>query len=385
MNIIICMNSLGNKGGIESVTIEKANEYVRKGHRVTICFSDRGTYPITIRPLSKEVNVVDLQTPFWVIGDYSLPKMLCFMPRQFYCLARKLQRVIDEEKPDVVISTGQYSKFAFPLLHSPKGKRMLKIREFHFASNYHKLEPGNWVHDVLFSIMSFVDRFVLSRFFDKNYLLTYKDKEENFAKNNRYDVMHNPIALPILSEEELTNPREKVVLMAVRLTWEKDVPTMLRMWHSIPNKHGWRFRIIGDGSERKHIERVCEELNDDSIQLVGWSDNPSKEMREASIMTMTSKFEGFGVSIVEGMANGLPIVSFDFSYGPSDIISDGEDGYLIPNRDERLFAEKLEYLMRHDDVRLGMGKAALRKAKQFSVDKITGQWLDKFNELLAKK
>jgi glycosyltransferase involved in cell wall biosynthesis len=86
--------------------------------------------------------------------------------------------------------------------------------------------------------------------------------------------------------------------------------------------------------------------------------------------------------ITEAMACGLPVVSYACPCGPRDIISDGKDGFLVPVNDEKQLADRICYLIEHEDVRLQMGAAAIEKSKQFSLDKIMARWTSLFNSLV---
>jgi glycosyltransferase involved in cell wall biosynthesis len=106
-------------------------------------------------------------------------------------------------------------------------------------------------------------------------------------------------------------------------------------------------------------------------------------MQDASILCLTSINEGFALVLIEAMASGLPVVSYNLPYGPSDIITDGEDGLLIPYLNEDAFAKKLSGLMDDEEKIRSMSKSAILKSQQFSVDKIVDTWIAKYNELLS--
>lgn len=117
MRILFCTNSLGVFGGIERVTIVKANALAEiPGNEVAICYTDKGNFPETIHPLSDKVNVYNLGTPYW--GFTSIRKIARDFIKTVLATRRALLRVVDSFKPDVIISTGSYEKFAIASITS---------------------------------------------------------------------------------------------------------------------------------------------------------------------------------------------------------------------------------------------------------------------------
>ena len=108
-------------------------------------------------------------------------------------------------------------------------------------------------------------------------------------------------------------------------------------------------------------------------------------MANASIFTLTSTFEGFGLVIVEAMSCGLPVISYNCPCGPKDIISDGTDGFLVPLNDEQCLAEKINLLIENEALRKQMSKAALIKSQKFTAKEVISLWMNLFNTLKNEK
>ena len=103
---------------------------------------------------------------------------------------------------------------------------------------------------------------------------------------------------------------------------------------------------------------------------------------ESSIFALSSRFEGFGMVIIEAMVCGVPPVAFACPCGPRDIIHDNEDGLLVENGNINQLAEKICYLIENDAVRKEMGKMARINSQRFKIDNICKEWEKLFNQLL---
>ena len=100
------------------------------------------------------------------------------------------------------------------------------------------------------------------------------------------------------------------------------------------------------------------------------------------MLLMTSLYEPFGLVLVEAMSCGLPVIAFDCPYGPADIIHDGEDGYLVENRNIEAYFNRVCQLMENDRVRQDMGWAAVRSSQRYKAENIMPQWNQLFLELV---
>jgi glycosyltransferase involved in cell wall biosynthesis len=107
------------------------------------------------------------------------------------------------------------------------------------------------------------------------------------------------------------------------------------------------------------------------------------ELASASVFAFTSRREGFPMVLLEAMAVGLPTVAYDCPTGPSDILTDGRDGYVIPNGRTRLFVEALGGLMEDEERRRRFSAAALESVDRYRIDAIGARWESLFGELAA--
>ena len=186
--------------------------------------------------------------------------------------------------------------------------------------------------------------------------------------------IHNPMMPVKQSENALT--REKSIITAGRLTWVKGIDLLEKLLPMILKKYpDWKWYVLGEGEERPRLEAVQKKYQlENQLILTGNVSNVSEYMQQASIYVMTSRSEGLPMVLLEAAQNGLPMVSFDIQTGPSEIIEDGKNGFLIPPFSIDRMREKVEYLIMNEEVRDAFSKNTSSIQKRFDADVITARW-----------
>jgi glycosyltransferase involved in cell wall biosynthesis len=219
--------------------------------------------------------------------------------------------------------------------------------------------------------------------FDAIVALTDEDARAYRSELNgaRTRVERIPNALPALGGG-IAKLEEKAVVAAGRLTGQKGFDLLIRAFARVARERpGWELRIYGEGSQRDLLERLIAELGlNGSVRLMGATRHIGEELAQGSVFALSSRFEGFGMVLVEAMSKGLPVVSFDCPRGPAEIVEDGVDGVLVPNGEVDAFAAALVGLIDDEDRRRALGAAGLEKSKRYEIEPIGARW----DELLAE-
>ncbi|WP_445715173.1 glycosyltransferase [Flavobacterium sp.] len=202
-----------------------------------------------------------------------------------------------------------------------------------------------------------------------------KEMYSNQFKHNNIDVIGNPIRAVQLNDKI---EKENIVLSVGRLIKSKQHDELIKLFVKI-KKPNWKLVIVGDDALKQNnmskLKVLIKELNvEENIILAGKQNDVDTYYLKSRIFAFTSSSEGFPNVIGEAQSAGLPVIAFDCIAGPSDLIKNNQNGYLIPLNNYEKFEEKLRYLMESDDERLRLGENAKKTVREFEANKIA----DKF-------
>lgn len=370
LKIVYLTPALYMAGGVERVLTLKANYFAEHyGYDITIILTEGKDKPL-FYPLSDKVKVINLNIGFEELWTCSfIRKIIKYLKKQRYykkALNNELMRI----RPDVTVSL---LRREINFINDIKdGSR--KIGELHInRANYRNFNTGQtglfkrlfarwWSYMLLRKLIKL----------DKLVVLTEKDCETWTELNN---VVAIPDPLPFVPSS-ISSLSEKRVVAIARYSHEKGIDLLLQAWASVEkNNVNWRLDVYGDG-DRTSYEQQIDTLHIDRsrCRLNGRTNNVEQVYCNSSILVLSSRFEGFGMVMIEAMACGLPVVAFDCPWGPRAIITDGEDGLLVENGNINALANAISHLMSDEALLRSMSDAGQRNVQRFSLEKVARQW-----------
>ena len=379
MKIVYCLNSIRYLGGIQRVTIVKANMLSNiPGYEIYIAVSDNKE-GVIVTPLSPKVHLIDLDINYYEDdwkSKFNVLKGIILKRRKHKIV---LTKILNKLQPDIVISVGQSEKNFLPDI---KGN-WKTIREFHFDKKYRIRQAKSLFDKILAYLGDLYDYKVKIKKYDQIVVLTEEDKYSNWNNNKKVSVIPNPITITSNLESNL---KSKTVISIGRLEIQKNYSSLIKAFNIVHKNHpDWILEIWGTGSLQQTLLAEIEEENaSDHIYLKGYTSDVSKVLSKASIFVLSSLYEGFPLVLLEAMSFGLPVVSYTCPCGPKDAIIEGENGFLVPINDEEILANKISTLIEDQKLREKMGNSAKIRANDFSVEKIIDKWIHLFKELKSK-
>jgi glycosyltransferase involved in cell wall biosynthesis len=267
-------------------------------------------------------------------GDVGLNRLraLFFLFQKRREHKRKLENLLNKISPDIVISACRSEKNFLPYLNI-KSKPIF-IKEIHIISNYRAFYRNKYI--ALF--LSKLEYYLSGRKYDKIVVLTEGDKLSNWGNNNKIAVIPNPITSPPIGISTLDN---KIAIAVGRLAREKNFSSLISAWKHVKMEcPDWQLKIYGNGNMYNSLKKeIHDNKLDDYIYLCGATNHVLEEMQKASLLLLTSWYEGFGLVILEAMGEGIPVISYDCPFGPRTIIEHGKNGFLVPMNDEKGLAD----------------------------------------------
>lgn len=379
MRLIYCTHSLCNPGGMERVLVNKVTYLVERLHwDVSIVTTDQKGRP-SFYPLPAGVRVTDLGINYSDDNVKSVTgKILGYLQKRRRH-KRLLTSLLEREKPDIVVSLYPSESSFIPDIKD--GSK--KVLELHFCK-YFRLQYGRK------GLLGIIDKWRthqderIVRKFDKFVVLTNEDKEY-------WGNLHNIEVIPNAAMNigghfsDVTNHR---VIAVGRLDYQKGFDRLIQAWEYI-NKSGlysdWRLDIFGQGEWKEMLQEMVQAKNlSVSVHLNSPVKTIGEEYVNSSLLVMSSNYEGFPMVMIESMAIGLPVVAFDFKCGPRDIISDGENGLLVPNGDIHGLAGAMMKLMGDYELRRRMSVKARQVVDTYSEKAVMDKWVRLFTSLAVK-
>ncbi len=389
MSILFLLKSF-EIGGLEVVTSVLANKFVAEGHDVTLWAFYKGKTSLEER-LDKRVNLVyghgfhSGKANVASLRNIIIEKNIQIAINQWglpYIPAKTLKRAFRglDVKTIAVYhndpsTNGRLKEVEIAIEHcdNPIKLSLLKFKLW----TYRKITSASMRY-----IYRNSDRFmVLSQSF-----ISHFEDFTGISNAQKLIAQTNPVTIKQPSETLDLNDKKKEVIYVGRLDYnQKRTYRIIETWalleDIIPD---WRLTIVGDGPERENLERFARDLNLQHVRFEGFQ-RPEPYYKRASILILTSEYEGFPLVLAECMSFGVVPVVYGSYSAVYDIIKDGENGLIVkPQNGEfkaEAMAKALEQAMTDEDKRHDMAEKSIATSQNYSLDVIYKQWEGLFNDL----
>ena len=373
MKLIYCTHSICNPGGMERVLLNKI-AYL-KAHTdweiVLVTTDQQGRVPFY--PLPNGVRWIDLGINYSDDNGTGVWKKITGYLHRRKIHKQKLSELLNREKSDLLVSLYPSESSFIPSIKD--GSK--KVLELHYCK-YFRLQYGRK------GILGWIDRLRtwqderIVRKFDKFVVLS-KEDYGYWGKLPNITVIPNAA---LLMNERYSDANNHRVIAVGRLDYQKGFDRLIEAWSLVCKDKAyqdWVLDIFGQGEWKDMLQGMIDERGlQNRICLKGTSKLIGKEYADSSLLVMSSNYEGFPMVMIEGMACGLPVVSFDFKCGPKDIIRHGENGLLVKNGDIQGLADALMKLMGDDELRRRMLLEARKVTETYSEEVVMKQWMELF-------
>lgn len=372
MKIIYVYKVFAVWGGFERVWTDKMNALSAiSDNEVCLITTDQGSHKVPY-PLSEKVRHIDLDIRFVKQYQFKGLKRYWIYWKLIKLFEKKMKALLKVEKPDVLITnTSEFADFIVKW----KGKVPLVV-ESHGTFN----RPFHMQEMTLVNRIKCFSHYKALGKADRIVALTRGDAEQWKRINPNVSIIPNIVTM---NESDIySNCEAKRVIFVGRVDSQKGYHYLNAIWRIVEKSHpDWRLDIYGEGVDLK--ENLAMIPKGKNIFPHGQTLDILNKYRESSILVLTSVYEPFGLVMPEAMSCGIPVVAFNCPYGPSEIITDGNDGFLVDCYDVEAFADKVSLLIENDSLRKKMGQNAIQSAQQFRKDIIIPQWISLFESLIV--
>lgn len=359
MKLVYITNQIFRAAGLERVLSIKLNYFIQKfNYEIHLITLNQGS----------EKLFYDFDNKI-VFHDLTLSQNKLVY---FFEYASKIQQKVKEIQPDIVLVCDDGLKaFTLPFLIQ---KKYPIIYERHISKLFTFKNQNNKITNFFYNkLMHFG-----GKKFTKFVVLTSDNLEEWRLKNTV--IIANPLSFYPSQSSNLTN--KKAIVVAAN-SYHKGFDRLIEAWEVVNKTNPeWKLSIFGNTANKTFIELANEKKLTNSIFFYEPTSNIMNEYLDSSLLILSSRYEGFGMVLTEAMSCGVPCVSFNCPCGPSDIIKDGVDGYLVENGNIVELAKKINIMIENESLRIGMGTAAKENVKRFLPEVICQQWDDLFKSVI---
>lgn len=368
MRLLYIADTLALHGGLERVLTQKVNWLAEHGYEICVVTVNQGNKPICYS-LHKDVQYRDLNVLFYKQYNYTGWKRLLKVMKMNRQFCKRLSDIVKNYSPGVIDCTRL--EYVRNILRVKGGVPL--VFESHSSCLCESFENNG----LLRRLHIWYFKIALKKA-DMVVALTEGDAKE-WRKYSPY-VCVIPNVVSLNPNDKLCDCSSKTVIFVGRLSKQKGLDYLLRVWSSVHQMYpDWKLNIYGDYGAEKNERLLQIRRMNTNIVVHEPTINIFDKYKENSVLLLTSIYEPFGLVLPEAMSCGLPVVSFDCPYGPSDIINDGIDGFLVKSGDIGCFVNRVCSLIQNQQLRIKMGHEGAVSSRRFDTIHIMPLWEKLFN------
>lgn len=345
------------RGGAENVSSILANYFSEHGHEVYFVNNHTREELDNFYPLNEKIQVIN-----------------AFPKKGFINKLVSLRKIVKKIKPDFILGITAYPSF-FSLLAS------IGLKTIVISTDHDSFElPPN-------AKPAFVPSFFkhqVNRIYRCVTVITNADAQIVENRFRKTVVMPNPLAItPAANVPD--NKRKKILAVGRLDAWHvKGFDLLIKAWVKIYEKHpDWELEIAGEGdSGKKYLSELASQIGLKSqFSLSGFHLNVKQLYENSEIFVLSSRYEGFGMALIEAMSQGCACIACDYKGRQREIIKNSDQGICIAVEDENIIATSIEKLINDSEYRKRIQHNAIDRSKDFVPDIIGRKWLELFNSL----
>lgn len=280
--------------------------------------------------------------------------------------ARRLSKLLRAAGPDAVVIVTQ--------IYAMEWVRRARTHGIHLIGMSHESYAASRASSRYTRVLRYY------RDADRLLLLTQADADDWALDGlGNVGVMPNPLGVTTAT---LSPVEDEVVVSLGRFSWEKGFDLLLDAWAEVTRTFPtWQLHLYGDGPDEADLRARAERLGLDTVEFRGRTNDVAGVLSSASVYALASRHEGMPVVLTEALEFGVPCVAFDVSPGVREVVSDGQDGLVVPPGNTRRFAAALAALMSDPALRRRYGLHAHESMRRFEPDRVVERWEREFRLL----
>ena len=350
--IAFLINSLGS-GGAERVVTTLANKFcsIYEVHIFTLI----DTQPFY--PLHPEINITPCFTKIEPSGN------LLNALKSNFLIFRRLRSLLLKNRVELVVAFMTTANILAILAGKIIGIPVI-ISE---RNNPKKQDIAGYWKVLRLMTYPFADFLVVQTAEIRQYF-TWK------ISKKRLHILPNPIS-PELTQNRISGVKKQNIILSIGSLTKQKAQHVLVKAFALTKAENWQLVIVGEGPIRVKLEKLIQDLGiQGNVSLPGEIKDIYKMYSKSKIFAFSSLYEGFPNALIEAMHFGLPCISTNCPTGPSELINDSKNGYLVPMNDEKAMAEKLSVLMNDENKRKSFGDKAIKTVEIFEIKNVVVQW-----------